>query len=108
MSQTAAGHALDRRDREQNADILTDAANVAALALREQNDKRVTFDDEVIVEADGDEWVVRVPHSFVRIKRSRYGDYPDMLAKEALEDAGLKMLAASRSTEIVWRDMRRV
>lgn len=108
MSTISATHDLTSRDREQSADILTDAANVAAIALREQSDRRVRFDDDVTVEIDGDDYLVTIPHSIVRVKRSRHRDYPDMVAKEAAEEAALSLLAASRATGPIWRDMQRV
>jgi hypothetical protein len=101
--------AITRHDpADGNADILTDAANVAAIALREQSTPRLTHDDDVTVEVDGDEWVVTVPYTIVRLPRSAHHKFPDQIAKWALEETGLSMLAASRATEIVWRDVQRV
>jgi hypothetical protein len=106
--QTSMGHDLTRRDPEVAADILTDAANVAAIALREQSDAKVTCDDDVTVEVDGEDYVVTIPHTVVRVLRSKHREFADQLAKWALEEAGLRQMAASRATEIVWRDMQRV
>jgi hypothetical protein len=108
MSQTSANHPLDLRDREHTDDILTDAANVAAIALKEQSDGKVFLDLDVMVERIGDEYLIGIPHTVVRIPVPKFQDYPDQIAKQALEEVGLKLLAASRATEIVWRDMRAI
>ncbi len=96
------------RDPEQGDDMLTDIATIITIALREQSDALVRFDDDVRTEREGNAILVDVPYAVSRVIANPRGDYPDQLAKLALEEVGLKLLAASRATEIVWRDMQRV
>lgn len=110
LPSTHFGHApaVVRSQPEESADMLTDIANVAAIALREQSTPRITHDDDVTVEIDGDDWVVTIPYTIVRVKRSRNREFPDQIATWAAEEVGLSLLAASRATGPIWRDMQRV
>ena len=104
---TSLGHDLDARDPEQPADMLTDAQNIITSALKDAGTARVSFDNDVLVELDGDDYRVTVPYALVRVKRSKHCKYPDRLAQEALEEVALAMLSASRGSGSVWRDMQR-
>lgn len=108
MSALSAGHDLTLRDPGDGpaADFLVDAENVLLTATAEQQDQLVRFDCECSAEFDGDMVEFALPAIRVRVKRPAYP--PDMLAKHALEEVALKLLAASRATEIVWREMNRV
>lgn len=105
---TSLDHDLTLRDQEQTADMLTDIATIIAVALKEQSDELVRFDNDVRTERDGNAILVDVPYALSRVSVTRYDRYPDQIAKLALEEVGLKLLAASRATENVWRDMQRV
>lgn len=86
----------------------TDAANIVVQVARDAQDAHVTFDDECLAELAGEYVVFRLPAPIVRVKVGPHDKYPDMLAKEALEEAGRSLLGASRATEMCWRDMLRV
>lgn len=103
MSQTSMGHPLDLRDPERTDDRPTDAANIAIEALRECHNVMVHFGDECETTICGGRITFELPRAYVSVLPAKYP--ADMLAKEALEEAGLALLAASRRTEIVWREM---
>lgn len=95
------GHCLTRLDSEQTDDLAADIATIIRVALSEQSDKLVRFDDDVRTEREGGAILVDVPYAVSRVAVTRYDRYPDQIAKLALEEVGLKLLAASRSTEVV-------
>ncbi len=105
---TSMDHDLTRRDPYQGADMQTDVANIVSIALKEQADNLVRFDNDVRVESDGESFFVDVPYATSRVAIGPRDKYPDMIAKLAMEEAGLRLLAASRATEVVWRAMQRV
>lgn len=106
--QTSASIGLDLRDREQTCDMLTDIATIIRVALKEQSDRLVQFDDDVRVERQDGVIAADVPYAVSRVAVTKFDCYPDQIAKLMLEEVCLKLLAASRSTEVVWRDMKTV
>ena len=103
--QTSANHPLDLRDPYRSDDRPTDAANIVIEALRECHNVMVHFGDECETTICGGRITFQLPHAYVSVLPAKYP--ADMLAKEALEEAGLALLAASRRTEIAWREMQK-
>lgn len=105
---TSNGHAPEstRPDPDDYTDDRpTDAANIVMESLKDSQGDTGHFADECEVTVCGGRFTFALPRAFVTVNPKRYP--ADMLAKEALEEAGLALLAASRRTEIVWRDMKR-
>lgn len=101
---THNGHApvVTRPDpADESTDACSDAAKIIAAAMVNNQECGFSCDNECLEEVGPDYVEFELPKMRVRVERTVHHRFANQIAQWALEQAGLRLLAASREAAVV-------